>query len=239
MAIFPNIILEDVVQVNDKTRLDFTKSFISKNEAAISLIEAKADTGESFTTLGAPGVSKDWYLDWQYDTAGTKTVSCRITTGTGGGAVVTTSTATLNCVTAATENLFSSDAELVALEYEIMKWVQPGRNSFLNFHRKAQKLILAWLDESGRWDADGAKLTAAAFTNLEEIRYWSAALTLHLIFSSISNDPNDVFSLKAKTYESMALGHRSRLVLRLDVDGDGTTDVNEGFKISSLDLVRR
>lgn len=235
MAIFPNLILEDTVQTNDKTRLDATKSFVSKDEAAISLVEIEVEDSAGFVTVGAPGVSKNWFLDWQYASAGEKAVTCRITTDAG----PVSASFTLNVVAASTDLLFSNDKDLVALEHDIMKWIPDGRNSFLNFHRKAQKLILAWLDENGHWDVNGNRLTAAAFTEVEEANYWSAALCLQLIFSSISNDPNDVYSVKAKQYESMAISHRNRLVLRVDTDGDGTTNVNEGFNMKTLDLVRR
>jgi hypothetical protein len=233
--IFPNIQIENVVQENDKTRIDSTKSFISKDEDAITLVEIEAESGSGFIEVGGPGVPKDWYLDWQYATDGTKTVSTRITTD---GAPVT-STSTLEVVDATDDALFSSDSDLVALEHDILKWVPAGRNTFKNYHRKSQALIMAWLDESGYTDISGDRLTKEAFVDKEEITYYSAALTLSLIFSSISNDVEDVFMQKAKQYDSMALAHRSRLILRLDTDGDGNIDSNEGVSIKTLSMVRR
>lgn len=233
--IFPNLQLENVVQINDKTRLDSTKSFISKDEASVTLVEIEAESGAGFVTVGAPGLAKDWYLDWQYDTAGTKTVSCRITTD---GSPVTT-TSTLDVLSVANDGLFSSDSDLTALEHDILKWIPAGRNTFKNYHRKAQSLIMAWLDENGYCDINGARLTKAAFVDKEEVKYWSTALTLSLIFSSISNAVDDVFMQKYKQYESMALSHRNRLVLRLDLDGDNIVDTNEGISVKTLDLVRR
>ena len=233
--IFPNLQLENVVQVNDKTRIDSTKSFISKDEDPITLVEVEVESGNGFIEVGSPGLSKDWFLDWQYDTAGTKTVSCRITTS---GAPVT-KTVTLAVLTESEDNLFSSDTDLTALEHDILKWVPQGRNTFKNYHRKAQSLIMAWLDENGHTDIDGNRLTKDAFVDKEEVKHWSAALTLSLIFSSISNSVDDVFMEKSKEYASLAVSHRKRLILRLDVDGDSVIDTNEGINIKTLDMVRR
>ena len=233
--IFPNIQIENTVQTNDKTRIDSTKSFISKDEDAITLVEIEAESGSGFIEVGAPGLSKDWFLDWQYATTGTKTVSTRITTS---GAPVT-STSTLTVLNATDDALFSSDSDLTALEHDILKWVPPGRNSFKNYHRKAQSLIMAWLDESGYTDVNGDRLGKDTFVDMEEIKYYSSALTLSLIFSSVSNTVDDVFLQKSKQYESMALSHRNRLILRLDTDGDGNVDRNEGISIKTVNMVRR
>lgn len=239
MAIFPKLILEDMVQVDDKTRLDATKSFTTQDEDAISLVEIQAETGSGYVEVGAPGTSKDWYLDWSYDTDGDKTVSCRVTVGTGLSAVTETKDFTLTVISIADDNLFSSDADLMGLEHDIMKFLPAGKASYLNVHRKAQKLILSWLDENGHWDNNGDRLTAAAIVDVEEVRSWSAALTMQLIYGSISNDPNDIFSVKMKQYESMAISHRNRSILRLDVTGDATISDGEGVRLKTLDMVRR
>jgi hypothetical protein len=233
--IFPNLQLEDVVQANDKTRLDATKSFISKDEAAITLVEVEAETGSGFIEVGAPGVAKDWYLDWEYATTGSKTVSCRITTD----GAPTTKSFTLEVLSSVEDNLFSYDSDLTALEADVLRWVPAGRNSFKNYHRKAQRLIVAWLNENGHTDSAGLALTKDAIVDIEEVRSWSAALTMQLIFRSISNDPLDTFSEKSKQYESMALTHRNRAVLRLDTDGDGEVSLGEGVRVNSLSMVRR
>jgi|CXWL01.1.fsa_nt_gi hypothetical protein len=232
--IFPNLILEDVVALNDKTRLDATKSFISKDNVAITLVEIEAETGSGFVTVGGPGNSKDWYLDWQYSAAGTKTVSCRITAGG-----TTTITSTLVVPTDTVDNLFSSDSDLTALDSDILKYIPSGRSSFKNVHRKAQRLILAWLDENGHTDTNGDRLTAAAIINKEEVKSWSAALVLSLIYSGLSNQVGDIFGENAKQFASMAASHRSRLILRLDTSGDGVIAQGEGVNVISLDMVRR
>lgn len=233
--IFPNLILEDVVQVDDKTRLDASKVFVSKDEAAITAVEIEPETGAGFVSVFGSGQSKDWFLDWQYATAGTKTATCRVTTD---GSPVT-KTFTLEVLSVADDNLFSTDQDIVALEHDIMKWVPAGRASFKNMHRKAQRLILAWLDENGHTDTSGNRLTKEAIVDKEEVRNWSAALTLQLIYQTMSNAIDDVFMQKSKTYESLAITHRKRLILRLDLTGDGEIDTSEGIRVKSVSLVRR
>jgi hypothetical protein len=234
MAIFPYAELESIVQVDDKTRIDATKSFKSKDEAAVSLVRIKPEASGAFITVTGT-TSKDWYLDWSYATAGSKVVTVEITTN----GAATTKTFTITVVSEATDNLFSSDADLTAFEYDVLNYIPAGRNSFKDVHRKAQNLILAWLDENGHTDTNGERLTKTAITELEEVKYMSAAWALKLIYQALSNAVDDVFSQKSKYYESLMVGHRNRLILRLDKDGDGTAELGEGVTVKSMDMVRR
>jgi len=43
--IFPNLELEAIVQLGDRTRLSALKSFVTQNEAAISLVQINTGTG--------------------------------------------------------------------------------------------------------------------------------------------------------------------------------------------------
>ena len=60
MAIFPHIELEDIVQVNDRTRLSAIKSFVSKDEAAVTLVEIEPESGSGF--IDVTGAKQaDWF----------------------------------------------------------------------------------------------------------------------------------------------------------------------------------
>jgi hypothetical protein len=233
MAIFPVLECEDVVQVSDKTRLGGTKSFLSKDNAAITLVEIEPEAGAGYVTVTGTSY-KDWFLDWSY--AGVSrvvTVSLRITAGT-----TTTVTKTIQIYTAADDYLFSNDNDIKALEPDIMSWVPVGRASYLNVHREAQKKILDWLDESGTTDVEGAKLTKAAVVDISEVRSWSRYLTLSLIYMGISNAVDDIFSDKANKYSGMAKKASDRAILRLDLDGDGSIELGEAIEVMSKDLIR-
>jgi hypothetical protein len=233
MAIFPVLEVEDVVQVSDKTRLNGVKSFVSKDNVAITLVEIEPEAGNGFVTV--TGFSyKEWFLDWSYaGVSRTVTVSLRITAGT-----TVTFTKTISVLTAADDYLFSGDGDIKALETDILQYVQVGRSSFLNVHREAQKKILDTLDEAGYTDLEGNRLTKQALVILTEVNAWSKYLTLAFIFWNIHNAVDDVFSGKARYYESMAKKAFDRTKIRLDVNGDAISEVGESVDTVSRDLVR-
>lgn len=233
MAIFGNLILEETVQVDDKTRLDATTSFISKGEAAITLVRIEPEAAAGYITVTGTS-SKDYYLDWQYATDGTKTVSVEITTD--GAPVVFTGT--IEVLTAVDDKLFSDDQDLLSIEPDILKYVRPGRNSWLDFHRKAQYLILDHLNDLAFVDTNGDRLTKAAIVDVDEVKKWSKYTTLALIYEDISNAVDDVFAQKRVFYESKASSARNKSGLRFDQDGDGIISAGEGARIHSTDLVR-
>lgn len=230
MAIFPKLQLESTVQQNDKCRLDGTKSFISTGEAAVTLMEIEPEDSAGYVT-----VTSDQFLDWSYATTGEKTVSLRVTTD----GSPTTFTKTITVVTAATDNLFSGDAELVAHEPDILNYVPEGRNSYLNVHRLAQDRIMTILDEKRIWDDSGDRLTKSAVTDTQEVNDWSKFLTLSYIFEGLSNDVDDIFFEKANRYRSMAKDAESRAAIKLDFDGDGTLESSEEADLFSMTMVRR
>jgi hypothetical protein len=238
MSKFGVLKLEDVVQVDDKTRLDATGSYISKDESALTVVEIEPEAGYGFVTVTGTKAA-DWFLDWQYSTAGTKTVSVRLTNLVLLVPDVVTFTKDIVVVTSATDYLFSADTDLLAYEDDILKYVKPGRNSWLNYHRRAQETIMKILNDKGYVDTSGDKFTKAALVDLDEVRLWSALITLSLIFENQSNAIDDIFGVKSKTYASKANDAGSKAILRIDVDGDAVIDQGEFLRPSSVSLVRR
>ena len=222
MAIFPTLLIEDVVQVGDRTRLSAIDSGLSKGEAAITLVEIEPEASAGFIDVTGTKPS-DRFTDWEYATNGIKVVSCRITTD----GAPTTTTKTLQVLTAVDDKLFSADADLLPHEKDIMKYTTDGRVSFLDVHRKAQALILAWLDERGIHDSDGNRLTKDSILDLQEVKEWAKYMVLRLIFQSNSNSANDVFDLKAKSYEVKEADARTRNIFKFDWNNDGKISDNE------------
>ena len=232
--IFGNLHLEKIIQTNDKTRLDGSTSYVSKDEAAVTLVEIEPEAASGFIDVTGT-TSEDWFLDWDYSGITRQVVvSIRITTD----GAPTTHTETLEVITPVDDKLFSSDKDLRTHEPDILKYVVDGRNSFIDVHRRAQELIIAYLDENGYVDDQGDKLTKAAFIDIEEARQWSTFMSLRLIFSGISNAIDDIFADKAKDYQSSEVKARNRMPLRLDTDGDGDIDRHEGVSIRELDIRR-
>ena len=64
---FPRLLTEKKVQVNDRTRIDASKSF---GFDTIDLIEIRPEVGADLITVD--GRDTDAFLDWQYATPGNK-----------------------------------------------------------------------------------------------------------------------------------------------------------------------
>lgn len=226
--IFNVLKTEDVVQVDDKTRLDASKSFSADGET-LSLVEIDPDNSGTFYD-----VTSSQYLDWQYSTDGTKTVVLRVT---GSVSPVQSITKTLEVITAADDLLFSSDKDLVAWESDILRYVPKGRNSYLDKHRESQKLILQHFSENRIKDSAGEPIVKEDIFDITEVREWSKFLTLSIIFFELHNQVDDVFMGKHKKYESFMKEARGRAEIRFDFDQDGTVDRRHDLR--SGILVRR
>lgn len=235
MAIFPLIETDGIVQTNDRLRIKGSSTFISKDEAAITLVEIEPEAGNGYIDVTGSS-SDDWYLDWAYSgTSRTVTVGLRVTTD--GAPVV--STVDVDVVTAADDKLFSDDKGLLRLESDIMDFLPKDRSSFIFMHRKARDLILDWFNEMGYRNLDGTKITADEVLDVDEVRRWAEYQTLSLIFQDASNIVDDKHDVKSKHYDSRAVDAKRRAVVHLDLNKDGDVDINEGVNISSVDLVRR
>ena len=227
--IFPNLELEDIVQVGDKTRLNAGETFATPDEADISLIEIDPGTGSFFN------VTEKRYLDYAYATDGVMTVTVRVTTD---GLPVTVSQS-ITIISEADDKLFSTDAQLVPREPKILRWVAEGRNSFKDVHREAQRRILSHFDENGKWDEDGERLTKDDVTDITEFSEWSKFLTLQLIFEGRSNATDDIFHEKAERYRIKAEFARDRKKFRIDRTNDGnTTEEEDNFESRSVRILR-
>lgn len=228
MAIFPYIELKSTVeQVNDRLRIDVSKSFADKSEAAISNIEVEADTGSGYISV-FDSKQSNWFLDWEYATAGTKTVGCRVTTD----GSPTIRTIQLEVLSSADDKLFSDDSDLVLIETDILKYVPEGRNSFKYVHRLAQTQILEDLYRIGVTNTSGDKLTKDAVVDIEEVRQWSRFLAMQFIFLDVSNAIGDIFQQKSDIYKSWALESRHKAIMKLDLNGDGNLDSTEDLDIT-------
>jgi hypothetical protein len=229
MPVFPVLELEKIVQTFDKTRLDATKSFKSDDIGAVTKVEIQPDGLAAFIEVATadPTDSEKYYLDWLYSSAGTKTVTLKITTGTGMSAVETSSTMDIEAVLAADENLFSKDTDLTGHQKDILKYVSPGRSSFINVHRSAQELILDDLYKTGVTTINGERLNPEDIMDIAEVRQWSKFMVLQMIYEDISNAKDDVFAEKAKSYKASANEWRSLSLGKIKVDKNQDGEVTE------------
>lgn len=228
------LVVEATLQIGDKTRLDGSKSFITKGESPVTLVEIDPGDGSGYVTVTDSDPS-NWYLDWVYSGA-SRTIQPQIRITTSASPAVTQTSISL--VTAADDYLFSSDDDLVALEPDVMKWIPDGRASWLNIHRAAQLKIMDWLNKAGITDANDNPLTKAAVIEVDEVKYWSRDWALALIYKSVQNVKGDVFAEKATFYFGEAGKASDRARLRLDTNYDGQIEKGEGVGLTSATLIR-
>ena len=206
---------ETQLQVGDKTRLDGTKSFLSPDEAAITLVEIEPEASAGFIA-----VTSLKYMDWVYQTDGAKVVTLRITTD----GSPETFTSSITVLSAADDKLFSSDQELITHEDDILRFLRAGRSSFLDKHRMAQSMIIDSLDQMGLTNNVGARLDKDDIYDIQEVNEWSKFLALYLIFSSVQAETNDVYQVKADKYFKMSELASKRATIRLDTNQDAVVD---------------
>jgi len=227
--IFPILTLEPTLQVDDKTRLDGVKSYVTPDETAVTVVSIEPEASAGFID-----VTSDKFLDWSYATEGTKTVTIMVTTN----GFPTSETKTIDVISAADDKLFSADSDLVFHEPDILSWTRDGRSSFLDVHRRAQDRILAKLDELQYTDSQGDRLTKDAILDVEEVKQWSIFLTLQLVFEGLSNAVDDQFAAKAEKYRKDKVVARNSGVKRLDTDGSGEIENDEKLDFRSRSLSR-
>lgn len=236
--IFPKLTLETVLQVEDKTRINASMSFVSSDNITDVLI--KPEASESFISVLNTDNEK-WYLDWAYTVGAIKTVTVKIVTDSPAEREVDYQTTVL---TRSDDSLFSGDSELIGYEPDILNYLPKGKNSYLYAHRKAQDIIIAYLDEQRIWNKDGSRITKeeiAAITDNEirdQFKQWSTYQTLLIIFNSIQVSNEDIFEEKKRYYETLRDGARNRSALRLDLDKDTVID-DIAYDIRSMRMVRR
>lgn len=132
------------------------------------------------------------------------------------------------------DKLFCSDADLAQFEPDIRRWVAPGRNSFLNVHRQAQKHILEWLDRQGYQTILQVKFKKNDLIDIEEFKEWARFCALRIIYEGIKNANDDVWSQKKAANESREVAARARAILRIDTDDSGDLYPDEGLDPFSM-----
>lgn len=237
MRAFGIIESEKVVQVNDKTRISAVKSFIARGASPITRVEIQPEASEVMVEVGTNLIPQSqWVLDWVYETAGVKVVSLKITQA---DLTETTFTQQIEVLTEAEDMLWSDDQDLVTYEADILKWLPDGKASFKFVHRRAQRLILDWLDEIRVYKIRGQRLEKEDMQKTEDLRRLSAMWTLALIFQSLSNRPDDVFAQKSTYYMDRKAEAQSRGRIQADFNNNQVEDDSDNQDMRTFFMVRR
>lgn len=219
------------VQISEKVRIDVSKTFAFSGRTISTIVVKPVHDG-----IPSYDVTSAGFLDIAYDSAGEKTIHVTLTLDNGDTIALAKA---ITVVSEATENLFSSDAELISHEPDILNYLPEAYCDYRYVHRLAQDRILAVLDERGVTDNDGNRIVAADVKDIEECNDWSKFLALQYVFESLSNSIDDIFHEKAMRYRLMVKEASNRAFLRLDYDGDGTLESTERGSAVTGRLVRR
>lgn len=239
MGLFPKLLLPPIAQVGDVVRISASKSFSNGSTPPISEVIITADVDGGSEAIGIIETDPEtWFADWVYSSAGTYDVQLELIAA-GTPTVTEVITQTFQVVTAAQDALFSSDADLIVIEPEILEWLPKGYSNWNHVHRLSQKNILEWLDEIRLFKADGSAWEAVDLVNRSQVRKLSLYMTLEIIFKSLSNQTDDIYSSKAAYYAEKKTRAMDRNYLDLDVDGDGEIAPDERADLRTVTLVRR
>lgn len=231
MSIFGVIKSDDQVFTGDKLRIDVSGSFLAPDLTFATIShEISVDAGVTWYNISA---KKN--IDWLFTTAGTKTISVRISTTEPASQVFTKDITVLNLATA---SLFSTDSDLYIHEPEIDQYRPKKWSSWNMIHLMAQTWIIDFLDEKGIFAEDGSKYTVADIMDKEQVKQLSTYKALQFIFEGNSNVGGDLFSIKAAEYNKLANAKASRSQLSLDFNKDTVSTVSERTNLQTI-LVKR
>jgi len=228
MNLFPVLKFEPVIQVNDKTRFDASKSYSSGGADPIDLFEIDVGTGWL-------DISSSQFLDWQFENDGSQLIKLRVSNDD----LTVEAEATITVISKEDDNLFSEDYMLEVYEPEIFRYLRAGRVSYLDAHRRVQGLILDWLDANRFWRNDGTRYASSDLVDIKDFKEWSCYWVLQIIFEGLSDKVDDKFSSKSRHYSKLADSARDRGTFRLDRDKNGTIESWEKTDLVSKGIVRR
>ncbi len=215
--IFCELDKEALVRVGDKTRLDASVSYVTKDEGDITLIRIKPETSASYYD-----VTDDGILDWSFSTFGDNQIEVEVTTA----GSQDTRFFNIVVVDESVDIHFSSDSDLVNLEDDIMKYVRDGRNTYLDKHRTARNTILDTLDSNRIYKEDGSRYSVTDVSDLNDFNRWSTYMVLSMIYGSLSQQSGDFYSSKSAEYKKLESEARNRSFFRLKPDSETTEEID-------------
>lgn len=234
--IFPVIECDGVIQINDKFRISGEKSYKTINELQWTSVEIEPYAGAGFINvtgnLTKPSPEKNWYVDCQYDSVGPKVISLKITIGV----TIVIVTKTVEVLSVAADNLFSTDDLLKENQSDIFKLLPDGRATFVYKHRAAQNFILDWLWNNGYAKNQGqgfSPFVKADIVDKDFISDWATFVCLRMLFEENQSQGGDVFRIKAGDFLNKEEKAREKFLLKLDTNGDSVLSPDEGAQITS------
>jgi uncharacterized protein YktA (UPF0223 family) len=217
------------VFTGDKLFIDVSKSFVPTGTLFHATVSHEISMDAGATWINVTALKN---ISWIFSTAGSKTITLRLTDSLDNQE---TFTLDVTCLDLTTQNLFSNDSDLYGYETEIDQYLPKKWSSWNLVHLKAQEWIIDWLDEMGYKDMNGNSYVVADLLQSQQVKQLSCVKTLELIYESNINIPDDLFTKKRDKYKAMVSEKASRSYLQLDFNKNGTT---ENIDRQSLNVVR-
>lgn len=218
--------------VEDKITIAATGSFVL-------LVQTGINRNNSLSTI--IGFRKEFDTDITSSLKGARTefLTRAVTVTIGDGTLTSTQVKNIKVFSEDGDKLFSNDNDLIAQQFDIMRWLPIEKSTFNFKHRRAQDLIMSWLDEKGYVNVFGQKFLKKDVFDIDEFRQWSTFMVLKLIFEGNHNAVDDIHKDKAGVYSANEIAAKARTVLRIDIDRDGKVDVFEDINSSTGRIFRR
>lgn len=231
--IFPKLIHEDIVQVEDMTRFDMSQCFVTPDEGAITAVEISFD-GVDYIDVFKENLKEKWFLDYAFSTDGDKTAYVKVSTATDN----TQKEFSFTIISEEDDALFSKDSQIFDEETEMKKYIPKGRTSFNYAHRLAQRNILRFLDGEGVRNVYGVAFTKDQLVGNVHISEFSVYETMMLIFEDLKVRDKDIFEKKIKSYGDKYAAAKKNARIKLDYNDDGEIGDTETKNVVSKFLTR-
>jgi hypothetical protein len=229
--IFPNLIHEKIIQIGDKTRFNAKESFVTGSSVVSDVL---IDAGEGYISVFSQN-KDNWFLDWAFDTEGTKEIKLKIELEDESEKEVSFF---IDCLTEEKDALFSSDSQLFAWENELQYQFPQGKNSFKYAHRNSQNMIIRYLDGEGIRKKDGSPFSKQELAENVYISEWSAYQTIINLLEDQRITDSDIFNEKKKSYMARLIDAKKNAAIRLDYDDNGEIENHEIKNVQMKYLTR-
>lgn len=137
--------------------------------------------------------------------------------------------------------VFSDDTDLKREFFEISEYLPAGEASHILTHVASRDHIIQVLRNGGQFKTNSGTrkdLTAFDLHDIGQIKLASTYLTLSKIFSSVIDDPEDVFKQKSDSYKGDYAMAIKAPFIDVDSDDDGIRDASENKQIRTTRIFR-
>lgn len=214
---------EPKVRVGDKLRFDATGSHALHGSQPIQGVFIEPESGHGFLNITGtlPVNRRNWFLDWVYQTPGSKDVTIRFVLA---DSTIHEKTYEITVLSFAQDICYSDDATLMAYEPDIMRWLPDGYSSWNHIHRRVTDEIVDFFDSLRIRDKDGNRLTPDKINITGDVKELATLWSLKHIYFLCSNKNDDKFFQKYQEISKRLEQKKSKGDFAIDLDGDGSVD---------------